>query len=244
MRSIRGTTKYPNLKSLGVFYKEHRTKIVLSLAFTALSGVIVLAMPLILSEILISLTGGDYERMVYLAAVLFGLVVAVAVTGMAAEYYYTATTNALFLSIRRKVAYKTMSMNLSAVYNKGSGFFLERLNEDSREASAVHLNIWRAAINLAINLGFIGYITTLNVLLGLLFAAGLAVLMFLEYLRVSRLLENMKKSKRAVEKVKANESEILKGIKEIKGLNAKEPVIEKHTTVSSNYVDIKYKREM
>ncbi|MCL2033057.1 MAG: ABC transporter ATP-binding protein/permease [Methanomassiliicoccaceae archaeon] len=244
MRSLRSAAKYPNLESLRIFHKEHRAKIILFGVFTTLSGVIALALPIFLSQVLISLTGGDYDRLAYLSAIVFGLVGAIALSGMAAEYYYTVTTNDLFLSIRRKITYRTMSMNLSAVYEKGSGFFLERMNEDSREASAVHLNIWRAVISLVINLGFIGYITVLNVFLGLLFAAGLALLMFLEYLRVSRLLENMKKSKRAVEKVKTNEAEILKGIKEIKGLNAKKPVIDKHTSISSKYVDVKYEREI
>ena len=238
------TPKYPNLKSLGMFYKEHRTKITLFIIFTIISGAVALLFPIILSQIIIDLTGGNNERMVKYAIILFALVAVVAASGMTAEYYYTRTTNDLFLNIRKHVAYRTMSMNLSTVYDKGSGFFLERLNEDSREASNVSLNIWRSVINLVINLGFIAYITILNVLLGLLFAGGLAVLLFLEYLRVSRLLENMKRSKRANEKVKANEIEILKGIKEIKGLNAKEPAIDKHTSVSSNYTGIKYEREI
>jgi ABC-type multidrug transport system fused ATPase/permease subunit len=236
--------KYPHLKSLRIFYKEHRAKIFLFVLFTIISGVIVLLFPFVLSKIIINLTGGNYDEMVTLAIILFALVAAAAGTGMVAEYYYTVTTNDLFKNIRRRTAYRTMSMNLSAVYEKGSGFFLERLNEDSREASTVHLNIWKAVVGLVINLGFIAYITVLNLLLGLLFAAGLALLLFLEYLKVSHLLENMKRSKRANEKVKANEVEILKGIKEIKGLNAKGPAIEKHTSVSSFYTNIKYEREI
>ncbi|MCL1811683.1 MAG: ABC transporter ATP-binding protein/permease [Methanomassiliicoccaceae archaeon] len=244
MKGTPGTAKYPNLKSLGIFYKEHRAKIILFIIFTILSGAIALATPFVLSQVIIALTAGTYDEMVRLAVILFVLVAAIAASGMAAEYFYTKTTNSIFLNIRRKIAYRTMSMNLSSVYEKGSGFFLERLNEDSREASNVNLNVWRAVINLVINLGFIGYITVLNLLLGLLFAAGLAILLFLEYLRVSRLLENMKRSKRANEKVKANEIEILKGIKEIKGLNAKDPIIEKHSKISSNYTGIKYEREI
>ena len=244
MKPMRDPGKYPNLNTLGVFYKEHRRKIVLFILLTVISGGIALAFPLVLSQLIINLTGGNYDGTVYNALVLFGLVVAVAVSGLAAEYFYTKTTNALFLNIRRKAALRIMGMNLSSIYDKGSGFFLERLNEDCREVSAVHLNIQRAVISLVINLGFIGYITILNVLLGILFAAGLAVLMFLEYLRVSRLLENMKKSKRASERVKSYESEILKGIKEIKALNAADSVIEKHTSVSSKFIGIKYEREM
>jgi ABC-type multidrug transport system fused ATPase/permease subunit len=236
--------KYPNLKSLTGFYREHRGKIAIFISFTILSGAVALALPVVTSQILIKLTEGSYDAMVKFAIILFGLVVAVAGSGMVAEYFYTVTTNDLFLDIRRETARKVTSMNLSTVYEKGSGFFLERLNDDTREASAVHLNIWKAMIGLFLNLGFIAYITVLDALLGLLFGAGLVVLLFLEYLRVSRLLENMKKTKRASEKVKANEVEILKGIKEIKGLNAKDPVIDKHSAVSSKYTAIKYEREM
>jgi ABC-type multidrug transport system fused ATPase/permease subunit len=244
---VEGTAKgekYPNLKSLKAFYGEHRAKIVLFIIFTALSGVIALAVPLVLSQIYINLTGGSYDELVRFALILFGLVAAIAGAGMVAEYYYTVTSNDLFLDIRRETATRTMAMRLSTVYEKGSGFFLERLNEDSRDASTVHLNVWRAVITIVINLAFVGYISVLDVRLGLLFGAGLAVLLFLEYLRVNRLLENMKRSKRANEKVKANEIEILKGIKEIKGLNAKDPAIKKHSLVSSKYTDIKYEREM
>jgi len=171
-------------------------------------------------------------------------VAAIAATTWVAEYFYTRATNDLFREIRREAATRTISMNLASVYDKGSGFFLERLNEDCREASSVYLNVRRSVINLLLNLGFIGYITILDPLLGLVFAVGLIALYFLEHIRVSRLLENMKRSKRANEKVKANEVEILKGIKEIKGLNAKDPIIKKHSMVSSSYTKIKYDREI
>ena len=237
--------KYPNLKTLKIFYKEHRVKIFLFILFTIVSGILLLATPFVVSQVVVELTSGEpYDEMIRLALILFGLVAAVAGTAMIADYYYTVATNDIFLKIRRRTAYKTMSMNLSTVYEKGSGFFLERLNEDSREACTTHLNVWKVAIGLVINLTFVAYISVLNLLLGLLFAAGLVLLLFLEYLRVSHLLENMKRSKRANEKVKTNEVEILKGIKEIKGLNAKDPAIEKHTVISSNYTKIKYEREI
>ena len=236
-------SKYPNLKSLKVFHKGRRVRIFLVILFTALTGCLTLAVPFAASQIIISITGGDYSALAKFAGVLFGLVVAAATAEMAADYFYASTTNALFLDARRRIAYKTMSMNLSSVYDKGSGFFLERLNEDSKEFSTVYLSIDKALVNLVINMSFIIYITALNYLLGLLFALGLGVLIFLEYLRVHQLLKNKKLSKRAVEKVKAKEAEILKGIKEIKGLNAREAVVEKHTEVSSVHVGLKYKRE-
>jgi len=237
-------SKYPNLQSMKEFHKGLRGKIFFFSFFVALTGGITLLFPLAASKIIITMTGGEYNELAVFAGVLFGLVLACAASEMAAEFMHASTSNALFAAMRRKVAYKTMSMNLSSVYDKGSGFFLERLAEDTKEASEVYLNINRAVINLVINLGFIGYITVLNPLLGSVFAAGLSILIFLEYLRVHQQLKNKKKSKRAVESVKALEAEILKGVKEIKGLNARDAVIERHGKASAAHIALKYKREM
>ena len=241
---VYGMAKYPHLKSLNTFYKPHRAKIVLFVVFTLLAGVTTLAFPFATSQIIINLTGEKYKVMAVFALILFGLIALDAAFEFIANFVNSKTTNALFLAIRREVAHKTMSMNLSAVYAKGSGFFLERLGEDCREVSGVLLNIARAVINIVVNLGFIGYIAVLNPWLGLIFGTGLVILVFLEYFRVSRMLANMKKSKRAIEKVKANETEILKGIKEIKGIGARGAIIEKHSSVSRAFVDVRYRREM
>ena len=236
--------KYPNLRSLNEFYRKRRGRIFLFALFTLLAAGTSLAFPFASSQIIINLTGAEYGKMINFALLLAGFIAVGAAFDFVAAYLYSKTANALFFDIRRQIAYKTISMNLSAVYEKGSGFFLERLNEDSREASAVHLNICRQTINLAVNLGFIGYIAALNWALGLLFAAGLSILVFLEYFRVSKNLLNKKKQKRAIEKVKANEAELLKGLKEIKGIGAREAIIERHSAVSRSFINLKYKREM
>jgi ABC-type multidrug transport system fused ATPase/permease subunit len=236
--------KYPNLKSLKKFYASVKLQFILFVVFTILASGIMLLFPFTISNIIMNLTNKNYSEMIKYSVVLFALICELAVFELASGYFHSKTTNKLFLKLRHEVAYKLMGMNLAAVYENGSGFFLERLSEDSREASAVLLNISSAIIKLVINLGFIFYITALNPILGAIFAVGLTILVLLEYFRVSRLLVNTKKTKKAIEKVRANENEILKGIKEIKGLNAKDSIIEKHSSVSGVFADLKYKREM
>lgn len=235
--------KYPNLKSFNAFYRPYKGRVFLFGLFTALAGGVALALPFMSANILINLTDGKYGAMSVFAALLFGIIVVQTVLRYVADYFYCKTTNNLFFDIRKKIAYKAMYMNLTTVYGKGSGFYLERLAEDSKEANIVLFDILKAIINMVINLGFISYITVLNPLLGLIFAAGLAVLIFLEYFRVSRMLRNKKKTKRAKESIKANETEILKGIKEIKGIGAQDAIIEKHSQANSEYKILKYKRE-
>ena len=239
-------TKHPNLKELRALYKEHRLKVALFIFFTILSGIVLLAIPFTSAAVITALSNkqDNYDYMTQQAVILFALTITSIVSARTAQYFYLKVTNQVFFEIRKRVAIKAMSMNLSSIYDKGSGFFAERLNEDSREASGVTLNAWRVIINLVINISFVGYIAMVDVYLGLLFTAGIVILMYLEYRRVSKMLENKKVSKRAIEKVKATEIELLKGVKEIKGLNARNKAIEKHDAASSYYTKVKYDREM
>ena len=236
-------TRYPNLKTLRSFYRQSAWKFAGFILFTVLASGTALAFPFAASRILIHLTGEEYTALVKFALILFGLIAAGALLEMFADYFQARTRRDVSAKIRRMVAFRAMSLNLGTVYARGTGFFLERLSEDSHEASSTFLNISRAIIKLLVNLGFIFYITALNPLLGLVFASGLVILVFLEYLRVSRQLANMKKSKRASERLKANESEILKGIKEIKALGASEAIINKHSAAACEFIRLRYKRE-
>lgn len=237
-------SKYANLKTLYFFHKQHKTKIFLFVLFSILASGVVLAMPFISSQLLINLTGAKYKTMIWFALALFGTILASIGFGAVADYFHAKTSNALYFNIRRSVTSKIISMSLSTIYEKGSGFFLERLAEDSREASTVLLSISKAFIEIFINLSFLGYITVLNPLLGVVFASGVVIIIILEYFRVSRLLINKKKTKRMVERVKANETEILKGIKEIKGLNARDAILDKHSNISTKFIDTRYMREI
>ena len=235
--------KYPNLKSLRRFYSEYKLKIFGFIFLTAIASGLSLTFPYASSNIIYSLTSGEYKTMALFCVGLFGLIALENFVGHLGDLYYTKTTNGLFFNFRKSIAYKIIDLRLSAIYDKGSGFYLERLNEDSKEASVVFLDISKAIVTLIVNLGFIFYISVLNWILGLIFLSGLCFIVFLEYLRVSKLLLNKKQGKRAVEKVKALEAELLKGIKEVKGLNAKDAIIAKHSEVSKGHIDIKIRRE-
>lgn len=235
--------KYSHLSSLNKFHKEQKGKIAALIIFTALSGGIFLVFPFFSSQIIINLTSGNFSEMLKFAAFLLGLIVLNAVADYIAGYLSSVISKALFFDIRKQLVNKTISLNLSTVYEKGSGFFLERMNEDSREASNVFLSIIKLVIKLIINLGFIAYLAMFNLYLALVFLVGLAAVTFLEYFRVNRRLSNMKKSKHAMEKIKSTETEVLKGIKEIKGLGSREAILIKHSDASDNLLNIRKTRE-
>lgn len=237
--------RYENLKSLNHFYNPYRVKIALFAVFTLLSSGLALAYPFISTEIIMNLTSGNYyPDMVKFCGLLLGAIALNTALYLTADYLYSKITNSLMFDVRKKVISKMMDLKLSFVYDSGSGYFLERLGEDTREVSINRLDIYKQIIELAVSLSFVFYLTVANWKLGLVFAVGIIILIILEYLRVSNLLKNKKLTKRAVEAVKVTENEIIKGIKEIKGLHAKDALVEKHSKASGKFTGIKYKREI
>lgn len=236
--------KYPNLKSLKSFYKGYGVRNTLFIALTVAGGAVTLVYPFATSEILINLTGNKLSPMMNFAALLFGLVVVNAVFVLFANSLYLKISNDVRFNIRQDAAARIMAMRLAAVYEKGSGFFLERLSEDTLEVSLVRLDVWRAQINILLNLSFVGYITILNPLLGAIFAAGLAILVCLEYFRVTRAARYMKAIKRSREEIKSAETEILKGLKEIKGQGANTAIANKHAVKNEKMTETRRKRNL
>ena len=218
--------------------------IVLFVGFTVAAGGVALAYPFVTSRILMTMTDGAHRTMVEFAVILFGLVVLNTIFYFVANRLYLKISNDVRFDIRKEAADKIIAMKLAAVNEKGSGFFLERLSEDTLEITMVNLEIRRAQINILLNLSFVGYITVLNPLLGVVFAVGLAFLVFLEYFRVTRAVKYMKEIKKAREVIKSNENEIIKGLKEIKGQGARTAVLEKHSVANQRATDARRKRNL
>lgn len=242
--NTRARVKYPNLKSLNGFYKEHGALFNLFVFLTVFAGAVALAYPFATSQIIMDLTGGEYDGLVKFAIVLFGLIVLNTVLVYCANRLFLKISNEVRFDIRQTTAKRIMSMKLATVNEKGSGFFLERLSEDTFEISMIHLDVKRAQISILLNLSFVGYITVLNPLLGAVFAAGLGILVCLEYFRVTRAAKYMKEIKRARDSIKSNEAEIIKGLKEIKGQGAREAIIIKHSVMNQNIADTRRKRNL
>lgn len=235
---------YPNLKSLDGFYKEHGTLFNLFVFLTVTAGAVALAYPFATSQIIMDLTGGEYEGLIKFAIVLFGLIVLNTALVYCANRLFLKISNEVRFDIRQTTAERIMSMKLANVNEKGSGFFLERLSEDTFEISMIHLDVKRAQISILLNLSFVGYITVLNPLLGAVFAIGLGVLVCLEYFRVTRAAKYMKEIKRARDGIKSNEAEIIKGLKEIKGQGARAAIINKHSVMNQKIADTRRKRNL
>jgi len=236
--------KYENLKSMNSFYKGYGFLFNIFIFLTVAAGAVALAYPFATSRIIMDLTGAEYDGLTKFAVVLFILVVINAVLVYLANRLFLKISNEVRFDVRRATAEKIMSMKLATVNEKGSGFFLERLSEDSFEVSMVPLEVKRAQISILLNLSFVGYITVLNPLLGAVFAVGLGVLVFLEYFRVTRAAKFMREIKRAREEIKSNETEIIKGLKEIKGQGARGAIIDKHCLANQKVADTRRRRNL
>ena len=212
--------------------------------FTALSSILLLVIPFVSSQVIIHLTGENYNELAVFAGILFGVIALQIAIGSLGEWLYGLVYRRMRFDVRKNVAESVMQMNLQTISDKGSGFFFERLSEDVTEASAIHLDIYNNIIKILTNLGFVGYITVLNPILGAIFAVGLAVLVWLEYYRVSHRLKLTKQTKRAREKLKSDETEVLKGIKEIKSQGARTAILDKHSAASSKYADSVYRNSL
>ncbi len=236
--------RYENLKSLRTFYRPYRGRLAAYIGLSLLSAAVVLTYPFLSSNIIVEFTAEKFGLMAKYAVALFLAVILWAALNFAAEFLYTRISAGLFRDFRHAQAWRMLRLKLPFIYSAGSGYFSERFFDDSKEACVLFLDNAEAIVQLFANLTFIAYISVLQWQLGLILVFGVAVIVFTEYFRVTRLLKNKRMMKRANERTKANENELFKGIKEIKGMNGAAAAMARHRSLTENYAALKSRREL
>lgn len=216
-----------NLKEVWKYmrrYKKHIILYVLFVLFTTGLGVI---LPLISAKIVLYLTDGLFEELMITSLVILGLNLVESVVdyfkGICSEYIERNITNAIQIDF----IHEFLKLEVSEIDKSSTGAFIERLNNDALNLGYIFFRLSHSVSGLLSKLGTMVTVFILNKYI------------FFYYMLVAlgNLLMDNKMNKERVkhwEKIKVlNEEktsiigELVRGIRDIKVLNAKEIVMEK-----------------
>ena len=130
----------------------------------------------------------------------------------------------------------------SAIKEKGSGYYLERLNDDVNEISTFLGNVAGTLVDVFTNFGFLVIIYFLSPQCGLFFTIGVALLFVIESIKVNVDLKNLELVKKSTEKANSEFNEIIHGMKDIKGFGIKSEINDKMANANEDLLEKVYKK--
>ena len=222
---LKGTFK--NLLKSWRFIKEHKFKLFGCLLFSLLLCLISVITPLLSAKLLLGLTDGVFSTVIKISTAMLIIELARNVCRFFYSRVFMKYLMETISSIQCVIAEETLKLETEELDKKSSGIFIDRLNNDTREIVNIFSELGDALMDVLANLGVLMAVFVVNKVMFFYFVITCAVIFILEKIRIAKMFEIDKKRRKIAEKNTGLVGELVRGIRDIKVLNANENFMSK-----------------
>ena len=186
-----------------------------------------IATPLVSAQVIIKLTNGDYNSLVYWGIILF------TITLLEYSTYYLSRTRISFVYQRlSKAITKDIAENILKITNDdldkaGSGIFLQRINSDTDKLADIFYIVFDVIGEVFIHVGNFVAIFILNYIAGIFVLLMMVILFIIENIRAKKKEKLDKILRKARDNLSTTVSELVRGSRDIKMLNSEKDFLSK-----------------
>ena len=235
--------KYKNLKEFSKYYKKYKKLIMVLMIVMILASSLGMSLPYFYSQRLIGITN-NYFRKVFI----YSIVIIVIITFHHLFWYLwsklgSILTNKVANDIRNDLIEKIINTKYFDIKHKTSGYYLERINDDTLEVASFLSTVLGTLVDSLTNFSFLILMYILSFKCALLFTFGIIMLYLIDLLKIKQDLKYTEQLKELNEKYNTKINENIKGIKEIKGLGIKKEILYNTINLSKQISDIQIKKD-
>ena len=234
-----------NLKSTYKYAKKGRKYLWLFLIINILMTVISVVAPVLGAQRLLALTNNNYQKLLVIIFGIFTLEILRNFSRLAYNYFY----NKFYYDVRRnlqiELVRETLKITQQDLNTNSSGVFIERINGDTDNLTDIFTSLIDYISSIIGNLGVLIVVFFINWILGLIYVGLMIVIILYNKFASGINYKNRKEWKKSRERTGGFISEIVRGSKDVKILDAEESFLAKANEFMSetNEVSYKYQRE-
>lgn len=214
-----------NIRKSYVYAKESKKNFIYYLIGTVLLCIIGAIVPIYAAKQILSLSEGLLEQILYATCYVFVLEVfrnfVRFFTGQNASKFYRTTLKNIQIGISVEIL-KTTSKEFN---KKSSGYFIERISSDSGKIADIYLNISDCFTEIITNCGILFSIFILNKYIFFFYVFFLVILFLVQKKKNDVYQKNDKAYRNKKERATSLISELVRGAKDVKVLNAENSFI-------------------
>ncbi len=219
-------------------YYKKQTKLIIALLIVMISASSLgILLSYLMSIQLIGITNEETET-----AIKFTIYILTAITFHHINWFLWSKfsfklSKIIALDIRKDLTQSFLNTKYPLIKQNGSGYYLERINDDINEISQFVGNVAGTLVDVFTNISFLVIIYFLSPQCGLFFTIGVALLFIIESIKVSVDLKNLELVKQSTEKSNTAFNEVIHGIKDIKGFGIKQQINAKMEQLSEDLLE-------
>ena len=222
------------VKQKGIFI----TYIVLNIILTILGALI----PLLSAQQLLKLTDGLLNDLFKVSLLILGMEIVMNVI----RYFSRKNAHIFFHRVLKDVqidlADEVLKIETKDIDKTSSGVFIDRLVKDTTRIGDIFIELNFSIMEIVTNIGLLLAIFVINKVMFIYYIFAITVVFIIERIRITKRLEIDKKFRKIAEKATGLIGELVRGVRDIKVLNAQESFMKKVSDEITNVNNENYKK--
>ena len=233
-----------NLKSTYKYAKSGKKYLFLFFISNIAMTIISVAIPIVIAKRLVILTSGVFEKLLGVIILTF----IIEILSNLVRYFSNYSYNKFYYDVRRNLQVElireTLKITQKDLNTNSTGVFVERVNNDTDNLTDIFASLIDYITSIAGSISVLASIFFINIYLGIAYILLIIVIIFYNKYASNINYKNRKEWKKSREKTGGFVSEIIRGAKDIKILDAEESFLSKANTYleDTNKVSYKYQR--
>lgn len=208
------------------YIKRSKLSLVLYAASSIFEAVISAIIPLFLAKIIIYITNGNIDQLIRSSLIIFGIEVVLHLALFFKVISYQKIYQRTLIEIQKDLSREILNLEISEIDNNSSGLFIDRLNGDTQDIASLFMEYTYWISYVISNVGVLIMIFIVNRYMFIYAIITSLVIYFVNKKRLKKQYEVKKALKRLQENKTGLTSEVVRGIKDIKVLNAEDSILD------------------
>ena len=219
-----------NVKKTWRYVTDGKKYLSLYALVSILEGVFYAVIPIVSARVILNLTSGMMSELIGAAFVVLLLELVTQISYFFDGYLYTKIYRMTLVSLQIEVARETLKLQTKEIDRESSGVFIDRLNKDTADISNIFIDYTFYISQIITNIGVIVAIFILNKYLFVYSVITSISVFMINRKRIKKQYEIQKEWKKIQEKKTGLIGELVRGIRDIKVLNASNNVLNQTST--------------
>ncbi len=220
---------WKNVKKTWKYIKDAKGNLAGYAVVSIGEGVIGAILPLISAKIILNITDGLMSQLILTALSVFAIEFVLYIMYFFKGFFYQRVYQKTLINLQTAVARETLNLEIKEIDKASSGLFIDRLNKDTGDISGLFMEYTYWLSYVISNVGVLVAVFILNKYL-FIYAIITSIAIFLiNRKRLSKQYEVQKNLKKIQEKKTGLVGELVRGIRDIKVLNASDNILRQTT---------------
>lgn len=225
MRSKENKIFKQNLKKTWIYIKQAKLNLFGYIFVSIIEAIISAVIPLLSAKVILNISNGIIEQLIYSALTVFVIELILYISFYFKGFFYQKIYQKTLISMQKSLAKEILNLEVEEIDKHTSGLFIDRLNKDTQDISSLFMEYtyWVSYI-----IANIGVLITVFILNKYMFVYAI-ITAIISYLITKKSLSKQYEVAKNLKTIQENKtgliSELVRGIRDIKVLNASQTIL-------------------